>query len=164
MTIRYCLNLAYKSPSFYDDIRYDKNNDTGFLALPSRRRLREYKNYIRPTSGFNNEIIAELTRTVENLSEQENYCVLLMDEMKIQEDLVWDKHTGDVIGYVNLGDSQLNYATLTSLQLFPLLWKAVGILEENDLKVMAVASDGAAANRTMYRIHSEMKHTNNDKG
>ena len=95
-----------------------------------------------------------------------------MDEMKIQEDLVWDKHTGDLIGYVNLGDSQLNYATLkksddiashvlvfllrsivnplkftlanfatknvTSLQLFPLLWKAVGILEDNDLKVMAV--------------------------
>ena len=105
MIIRYCLNLAFKSPSFYDDIRYDKNNDTGFLVLPSRRRLRDYKNYIRPTSGFNNEIIAELTRTVENFSEQEKYCVLLMDEMKLQEDLVWDKHTGDLIGYVNLGDS-----------------------------------------------------------
>ena len=38
--------------------------------------------------------------------------VLLMDEMKIQEDMVWDIHTGDLIGYVNLGDSQLNYATL----------------------------------------------------
>ena len=101
----YCLNLASKSPSSYDDIRYDKNNDTGFLLLPSRRRLRDYKNYIHPTSGFNNEITAELTRTVGNFSEQEKYCVLLMDEMKIQEDLVWDKHTGDLIGYVNLGDS-----------------------------------------------------------
>ena len=101
MIIRYCLNLASKSPSFYDDFRYDKNNDTGCL---SRRRLRDYKNYIHPT-GFNNEIIAELTRTVENFSEQEKYCVLLMDEMKILEDLVWDKHTGDLIGYVNLGDS-----------------------------------------------------------
>ena len=38
MIIRYCLNLASKSPSFYDDIRYDKNNDTGFLVLHSRRR------------------------------------------------------------------------------------------------------------------------------
>ena len=35
-----------------------------------------------------------------------------MDEIEIQEDLVWDKHTGDLIGYVNLGDSQLNFATL----------------------------------------------------
>ena len=32
--------------------------------------------------------------------------------MKIQEDLVWDKHTGDLIGYVDLGDTELNYATL----------------------------------------------------
>ena len=27
-----------------------------------------------------------------------------MDEMKIQENLVWDKHTGELIGYVDLGD------------------------------------------------------------
>ena len=32
--------------------------------------------------------------------------------MKIHEDLVWDKHTGDLIGYVDLGDTELNYATL----------------------------------------------------
>ena len=53
---------------------------------------------------------------------------------------------------------------MTSLQLFPLLWKAVDIHEDNDLKVMAVTSDGAAANRTMYCMHCEMKHTNNDEG
>ena len=26
-----------------------------------------------------------------------------MDEMKIQENLVWDKHTRELIGYVDLG-------------------------------------------------------------
>ena len=35
-----------------------------------------------------------------------------MDEMKIQENLVWDKHTNDLIGFVDLGDTELNYATL----------------------------------------------------
>ena len=35
-----------------------------------------------------------------------------MDEMKIQSNLVWDKHTGELIGYVDLGDTELNYATL----------------------------------------------------
>ena len=40
------------------------------------------------------------------------FFALLMDEMKIQENLVWDKHTGELIGYVNLGDIELNYATL----------------------------------------------------
>lgn len=32
--------------------------------------------------------------------------------MKIQEDLVWDRDTGDLIGCVNLGNAELNAATL----------------------------------------------------
>ena len=35
--------------------------------------------------------------------------------MKIQEDLVWDKHTGELIGFVDLGDTRLNYATLKNV-------------------------------------------------
>ena len=121
----------------------------------------------------------------------EKYAILLMDEMKIQENLVWDKHTGDLIGFVDLGDTELIYATLqktdqiashvlvflvrsivnptkfslanfaatnaTSVQLFPLFWKAVGILEENvGMKVVGVTNDGASPNRTMYRMHLHM--------
>ena len=33
-------------------------------------------------------------------------------DTKYQENLVWDKHTGDLIGYVDFGDAELNYATL----------------------------------------------------
>ena len=44
MIIRYCLALAAKSPSAYDDIRYDEKRKTGFLVLPSRRCLHDYKN------------------------------------------------------------------------------------------------------------------------
>ena len=32
--------------------------------------------------------------------------------MKIQEDLVWNKHTGELVGFVDLGDENLNQATL----------------------------------------------------
>ena len=32
--------------------------------------------------------------------------------MEIQEDLVWDKHAGDLLGYVDLGNTELNAATL----------------------------------------------------
>ena len=32
--------------------------------------------------------------------------------MKIQENLVWSRHTGDLIGFVDLGYLKLNYATL----------------------------------------------------
>ena len=37
---------------------------------------------------------------------------MLMDKMKIQGNLVWDKHTGGLIGYVDFGDAELNYTTL----------------------------------------------------
>ena len=112
MIIRYCLSLASKSGAVYDELRYDEKTGTGVLVLPSRRRLRDYKNYIRPQRGFNGEIVNELRNKVKHFSEEERFMVLLLDEMKIQEQLVWDKHTGELIGFVDLGDIELNYATL----------------------------------------------------
>ena len=41
MIIRFCLALATKSPSAYEELRYDQNNKSGILILPSRRRLRD---------------------------------------------------------------------------------------------------------------------------
>ena len=110
-----------------------------------------------------------------------------MDEMKIQENLVWYNYTGERIGYVDLGDIELNYATLPKVneiashvmvflvhsivnpfkfslanfatkdiqasQIFPLLWKAVGICELNSLKVIAVTCDGASENRKLFKMH-----------
>ena len=32
--------------------------------------------------------------------------------MKVQEDLVWDKHTNDLIGYIDLSNTDVNYVTL----------------------------------------------------
>ena len=32
--------------------------------------------------------------------------------MKIQQNLFWDKHSGELIGFVDLGDIELNYSTL----------------------------------------------------
>ena len=85
--------------------------------------------------------------------------------MKIQEDPVWDKHTSEMIGFVDLGVMKLNYATvlathilvflvksavnplsysfatfadtgITSYQFFPLFWKAVNILENINLLLL----------------------------
>lgn len=75
--IRYCLNLASKSPAAYDSMRFDENSQSGFLVLPSRRRLRDYKNYIRPERGFNPLIVKELSKLVANYSDQERYVTIL---------------------------------------------------------------------------------------
>ena len=116
--IRYCLSLHAKSSSAYEDIRYNEKTGTGFLILPSQRRLRDYRNYIRSQRGFNKGIIAELLKKTEDFSDGEKYMVLLLDEMKIQENLVWDKHTGELIGYVDLGDTDVNMATFENVQTF----------------------------------------------
>ena len=36
--------------------------------------------------------------------ECEKYVILLIDEMHVSEDLVYDKHTGELVGFANLGD------------------------------------------------------------
>ena len=38
-----------------------------------------------------------------------------VEEIKIQENLVFDKHSHELIGYVDLGDSELNYSTFQNV-------------------------------------------------
>ena len=77
MIIRYCFSLCAKSPSTYEDIRFDKKSGTDFLVLPSRRRLRDYKNYIHPQRGFNPDIIKELKFRVKDFSDRKIYCIVV---------------------------------------------------------------------------------------
>ena len=117
----------------------------------------------------------ELAEKTKSFVAIERYIVLVFDEMNLQEDLVWDKTTGELIGFVDLGDTDLNYATfqnaqqlathilvfmvkcfaantLTSYQLYPVFWKAVSILKMTcNLKVITTVADGASTNR--FRMH-----------
>ena len=84
---KFCLNLAAKSSSSYKDLTYDlwydSTTGTGILVLPSLRTLRDYKNYIRPTRGFNPEVINDLAKNTVSYSKIERYVTILFDEMKI---------------------------------------------------------------------------------
>ena len=81
------------------------------LTLPSLRTLRDYKNAIRPTTGFNMEVIEELCKTTETLQSFQRFVVLFFYEMNLQQNLVFDKHSGQFIGYVNLEDPEKNIST-----------------------------------------------------
>ena len=115
MIIKFCLNLAAKSSSANKDLRFDNKTGTGVLVLPSLRTLRDYKNYIRATRGFNPDIVNELAKTNSTFSEIERYVIILFDEMKIQENLVWDKHSRELIGLVDLGIN-VSFATLKNTE------------------------------------------------
>ena len=61
-------------------------------------------NYCYMCPGIHIEVLEFLN---DRLNQAENtYAVLVMDEMNIKEDLVYDKHTGNITGYVNLGTTE----------------------------------------------------------
>ena len=67
---------------------------------------------VRPTRRFNPGIDNELTKKTAIFSEVEKNVTIFFDEMKIQEYLVWNKHSGELIGFVIFGDNTVNFATL----------------------------------------------------
>ena len=75
MIIRFCLSLA--APC-YEELRNSK-----VLILPSQRRLKDYRNAIRPQRGFNYEVIEELKSLTNSYFDVQRYVVLLFDEMKV---------------------------------------------------------------------------------
>ena len=60
MIIRFCLSLAAKSPSCYEELRKSK-----VLVLPSQRCLRDYCNAIKPKRGFQAKVVNELKNVTE---------------------------------------------------------------------------------------------------
>ena len=106
MIIRFCLLLAAKSPSAYEEVR-----DLKILQLPSKRTLRDYRNAVKPTAEFNKDVINELTIAASKLSGHQRYLTVAFDEMKIKESLVFNKNSNELVGYVNIGDPELNYGT-----------------------------------------------------
>ena len=57
-------------------------------------------------------MINEQKNKINGLTYTECFMVILFDEMKIQENLLWSKYTSDLIDFVDIGDVNLNYATL----------------------------------------------------
>ena len=185
MIIRYCLSLASKSRSCYEELR-----NSGILKLPSLRTLTDYKNYIRPKPGFRKQVIDNLTVLTSEFFNTQRYVVLMFDEMKIRSNLVFNKHSEELIGFVDLGDPDVNFncfkeqnelasytlvfyvrglstnlkfslghfATngISAVQLIPIFWEAVTILELScNLWVVATTADGASPNRRFFNLIAE---------
>ena len=98
--IKWCLNLKLLSTSAYHAMR-----SSGFITLPSERTLRDYTNYIHEKPGsFQPDIFEMLQNESKSIPESRRYVILLLDEMKIKENIVYNKHTSEMVGFVSLGD------------------------------------------------------------
>lgn len=75
------------------------------IRIPSERTLRDYSNHIQTNTDFQKEVLEQLRKEVkiEKLSEAKKHVSLLVDEMSVEESLVYDKFSGKLVGFIDLG-------------------------------------------------------------
>ena len=147
MIIRFCLSLASKSTSCYKELR-----NSGVLILPSQRRLKDYRNAIRPKRGFQKEVLDVLKAETEHYFDVQRYVILLFDEMKVMANLVLDKTTGELIGFMDLGDPDLNFAVVEKVDAVAshaLAFHVRGICTELKFGLAHFATSGITAAQLM---------------
>ncbi|KXJ07724.1 DNA transposase THAP9 [Exaiptasia diaphana] len=147
MIIRFCLSLLAKSPSCYEELR-----NSGVLVLPSQQRLKDYRNAIKPERGFQREIIDELNKETNDYFDTQRYVVLLFDEMKVQANLVFDKTSGGLIGFTDLGDPEINFAVLDKPDMIAthaLAFMVRGVCTELNFCLAHFATTGITASQLM---------------
>lgn len=98
LVIRFALNLKYLSTSAYNAARH-----SGVIHLPSERTLSDYTHWTTPHAGVQHDFIEKLDSFLNDVPCEHRHCALLMDEMKIKSGLVFNKHSGALVGFVDLG-------------------------------------------------------------
>ena len=91
LMIRWSLYLRHLSSGAYETLR-----ESGVIKLPSQRTLRDYTYHTAATTGFSPDVDKHLmdTARIDSCPERVKYVIIIMDEMHVKEDLVYDKHTG----------------------------------------------------------------------
>ena len=101
LMIRWCLYLRHQSSKAYETLR-----KSGCFTLPSQRTLRDYSNCVQASSGFSHQVDMQLLEMANILQcpEWQKLIIILIDEMYIKEGLVYKKHSGELVGFTDLGD------------------------------------------------------------
>ena len=95
--IKWRLSLKYLSSSCYNALR-----SSNVIQLPSERTLRDYRK-AQPVL-----VLMLINKFLVRLTWKTVLIIIVtfgiaMDECKIKEDLIYNKHTGELIGYTDLG-------------------------------------------------------------
>lgn len=99
LLIRFALSIKYSSTSAYNTLGH-------FFMLPSMRLLRDYTHWMKFEPGMNCDVMKSLLKEMsqEGFNPHGFMVGLLLDEVKIKSGLVFSKSSGNLIGFVNLGD------------------------------------------------------------
>ena len=99
LMIKWYIYLSHKLSGAYNLLRR-----SGIVSLPSTRTLRDYTHYISPQAGFSKEVDEQLlvVSLAVGKGEWQKAVIIIFDEIYIKEKLVYDKQTGELIGFTNL--------------------------------------------------------------
>jgi hypothetical protein len=173
MMIWLAILLHSQIPAAYETLR-----DTEVLLLPWDSTLQDYTNAFQPSAGLCKETLDCITAATKDYADHQRFVVLLHDEMTIKSDLVFDQRSGRMVGFVTDSEGKTDLAThvlvfyivgvntslkmslgffgshtATADSMYPLFWKAVGVLESVcNLKVISSTSDKATPNQRLYNM------------
>ena len=97
LVMRFALNLKYQSTAAYKAVR-----QSGVIHLPSERTLSDYTHWTVPHTGVQLEFVERFCEFMKDVPLK--CCALSMDEMRLKSGLVYNKHTGSLVGFVDLGN------------------------------------------------------------
>ena len=88
--IRLAMNLKMQSSSAYRSLR-----TSGFLVLPSERTLNDYVHFYDCSAGCHKDLQDALAAEaqVDKLTDVQKFVAQSLDEMRVREDLVYNKNT-----------------------------------------------------------------------
>ena len=100
LMIKWCLYLHHLSGKAYETIR-----KSGVINLPSSRTLRDYKHVSSSTEiGFSLEADRQIIDLLAQKDGLAKYGIVLFDEMYVKQGLVFEKSTGALFGFTDLGE------------------------------------------------------------
>ena len=180
LVIKWCLRTYSKSHSLYEDMRQG-----GFLKLPTGRTLSDYKNFDKPQSGWKMSNITALKNRLIKLNLPQKAAIggLFFDELKIKEGLVWSQSSWELVGYVDIQESecegskdklathilQFFYKSLFDNFHYPcayfltkginketlnrIFWVGVSMLKQVGIDIILACCDGASENRAFINFN-----------
>lgn len=107
LMIRFALNLRYLSTSAYRAL-------SNYIALPSQRTLCDYTHVMDVSAGVSHPMIGKMKADMrfDDSSAPDRIVGILCDEMKVKSGLVFNKQSGRLVGFVDLGSLNSDLAAL----------------------------------------------------
>ncbi|XP_071499561.1 uncharacterized protein [Diadema antillarum] len=97
--IRWAIAIHSKSPAAYKLIK-----DSGFMILPAIGTLHRYTHFADAKTGVHCDIIQQMLEEVSLEKDWQRNVTLVCDEMKVKSGLAYSTSTGQLLGFVDVGD------------------------------------------------------------